>query len=114
MDTPSGRENLGKLSPINHAENVKSPILVVHGAKDPRVPVASSDRMVEAMSKQGVNVWSLRAANEGHGVGRPDNSEFITATTIAFVKKFLLENKLPEAKVFDSHLANRKHQVWQK
>ena len=45
-------------SPVLHAERIKTPLLVVQGARDPRVNKAESDQMVEALKKRGTcSTW---------------------------------------------------------
>src|SRR5690606_23310963 len=40
---------LAKASPVNHIDKIKCPLLVVQGANDPRVNIAESDQVVEAL-----------------------------------------------------------------
>lgn len=62
-----------RISPLANIARVSRPILVVHGANDPRVPVSEADRVVAAVRERGGEAWYLRAANEGHGFARREN-----------------------------------------
>ena len=45
-------------------------MIVFHGANDPRDPVTESDRLVEALRKNGAEVRFLRFPDEGHRLGK--------------------------------------------
>ena len=68
ISDPKDRAFFASISPINNAAKIKTPLLVEHGANDPRDPVTESDRLVEAVRKTGTEVVYLRFADEGHGV----------------------------------------------
>ncbi|HEX6510255.1 MAG TPA: S9 family peptidase [Chloroflexota bacterium] len=69
--TPAGREQLTKQSPLNFADRIKTPLMVVQGANDPRVNKSESDRIVIALRDRGFPVKYLVAENEGHGFATP-------------------------------------------
>jgi dipeptidyl aminopeptidase/acylaminoacyl peptidase len=66
-------ELLDKVSPLFKVDRIRVPLLVVHGANDPRVPVHEAEQIVEALKKRGQKVEYLRFENEGHGVVRQEN-----------------------------------------
>jgi dipeptidyl aminopeptidase/acylaminoacyl peptidase len=65
---PKVRAFFAKLSPINNVAKIKTPMLVMHGANDPRDPVAESDRLVQGIRANGSSVVYLRFPDEGHGI----------------------------------------------
>jgi dipeptidyl aminopeptidase/acylaminoacyl peptidase len=73
IDDPADREFFKELSPITHVANVKSPILVSHGANDPRDPVTESDQFVRAIRDRGGEVEYLRWPDEGHSIRKLSN-----------------------------------------
>jgi dipeptidyl aminopeptidase/acylaminoacyl peptidase len=73
IDDPSDREFFKELSPITHVSNVKAPLLVSHGANDPRDPVTESDQFVRAIRDRGGEVEYLRWPDEGHGIRKLSN-----------------------------------------
>jgi dipeptidyl aminopeptidase/acylaminoacyl peptidase len=70
---PKVRAFFAKLSPINNVAKIKTPMLVMHGANDPRDPVTESDRLVEGIRANGGTVTYLRFPDEGHGIARLAN-----------------------------------------
>ena len=75
-------------SPVFHADKIKTPLFVAQGAKDPRVNIAESDQMVEALKKRGVTVEYMVKDNEGHGFRNEENRfEFYEA-----MEKFLAKH----------------------
>lgn len=83
------KELLTAVSPVFHADKIKTPLFVAQGANDPRVNKAESDQIVEALRARGVDVEYMLKDNEGHGFANEENRiEFYNAMV----------------KFFDSHL----------
>ena len=72
--TPEGKAQLERQSPLNSAEKIRTPLLVVQGANDPRVNKRESDQIVIALRDRGFPVEYLVAPDEGHGFARPVNN----------------------------------------
>ena len=83
--TPEGKKQLERQSPLNSAAKIKTPLLVVQGANDPRVKKAESDQIVIALRDRGFPVEYIVAPDEGHGFPRPVNN----MAMFAAVEKFL-------------------------
>jgi dipeptidyl aminopeptidase/acylaminoacyl peptidase len=60
-------------SPLFHLDRIAAPLLIAQGANDPRVPLAESRQIVEAMHAKGLAVEYLEFPDEGHGFVRPEN-----------------------------------------
>lgn len=60
-------------SPVFHVDKIKAPLFVAQGAKDPRVNIAESNQIVEALKKRGVAVDYMVKENEGHGFHNEEN-----------------------------------------
>lgn len=79
-NTPEGLEQLQRQSPLNSADKMVAPLLVVQGQNDPRVIKAESDQIVVALRERGFPVEYINAPDEGHGFARPvNNMAFIAA-----------------------------------
>ena len=64
---PEQRKKMLEQSPVSHADAVRSPLLIVQGANDPRVKQNQSDQMVRALRQAGKQVDYLLLSDEGHG-----------------------------------------------
>ena len=74
------KELLTAVSPVFHADKIKTPLFVAQGANDPRVNKAESDQIVEALRARGVDVEYMLKDNEGHGFANEENRiEFYNA-----------------------------------
>ncbi|MDQ6620775.1 MAG: S9 family peptidase [Pseudomonadota bacterium] len=87
---PAMREFLTRISPVNNAQRITKPLLVVHGRNDPRVPYTEAEQIVDTLGGRGIPVWYLLADNEGHGFVRKVNSDFYFATVVRFLGETLL------------------------
>jgi dipeptidyl aminopeptidase/acylaminoacyl peptidase len=66
-------EFLKSRSPLFRAESIKKPLLIGHGANDPRVKQAESDQIVQALRARNIPVTYVVYPDEGHGFERPEN-----------------------------------------
>lgn len=77
-------------SPVFHADKIKAPLMVVQGAKDPRVKKSESDQIVEALKKRGIDVPYIVKENEGHGFRNEENKMEMYSKMEDFLSKHLL------------------------
>jgi hypothetical protein len=82
---PEGKAQLERQSPLSSAQKIKTPLMVVQGANDPRVKKRESDQIVIALRDRKFPVEYLVAEDEGHGFARPVNN----LAMFAAVEKFL-------------------------
>ncbi len=82
-------ETYRKYSPMSHVDRVKTPILITHGERDMRVPIAQAEQYYRALKKRGVDVVFLRYPREGHGIQEPNHVIDLTGRQLEW---------------FDSHL----------
>jgi dipeptidyl aminopeptidase/acylaminoacyl peptidase len=72
-DPVEERDELLQRSPITYADQLRCPVLIIQGARDPRVVRAESDQMVERIRGAGGNVDYLVFEDEGHGLLKVPN-----------------------------------------
>jgi len=84
---PSMRAFLQRISPLNRAETIRKPLLVVQGLNDPRVPASESAQLVARVRGGGGEVWYLAAKDEGHGFRKKANRDFYLKTAATFLEK---------------------------
>jgi dipeptidyl aminopeptidase/acylaminoacyl peptidase len=87
--TAEGKAQLKRQSPLNSAAKIRTPLMVVQGANDPRVNKAESDQIVIALRDRGFPVEYLVADDEGHGFARPVNNLAMFAAAEKFLAKHL-------------------------
>jgi len=87
--TPQGKAQLDRQSPLNSANKIKTPLLVVQGANDPRVNKREADQIVIALRDRGFPVEYIVAPDEGHGFHRPVNNMAMFSQAEKFFAKYL-------------------------
>ena len=80
---------LTERSPITYVEQVKAPLLVIQGAKDPRVVKPESDQMVERLRSLGRDVEYEVFEDEGHGFTRRSNELRAFRLSADWLEKYL-------------------------
>ena len=88
---PDVKAFLDRISPANHAEQIRSPLLIIQGKNDPRVPFTEAERMRDAVKAKGGTVWYVMAKDEGHGFVKKTNADYQFAATILFLRAHLLD-----------------------
>jgi dipeptidyl aminopeptidase/acylaminoacyl peptidase len=89
IDDPADREFFRAISPITHVQNVRAPVMVIHGANDPRDPVTESDLYVRRIREQLGEVEYLRFPDEGHSVRQLSNRIILGRRMAAFLERHL-------------------------
>jgi dipeptidyl aminopeptidase/acylaminoacyl peptidase len=72
-DPDEDADMLRERSPMTYIENVKTPLLVIQGATDPRVVKGESDQLVERLRELGREVEYVVFDDEGHGFTKRQN-----------------------------------------
>jgi len=76
-------------SPLFRAAEIRAPLLIAHGANDPRVKQQESDQLVELVRENNVPVTYVVFENEGHGLAHPANAKRFTALAETFLGEYL-------------------------
>jgi dipeptidyl aminopeptidase/acylaminoacyl peptidase len=90
---PKVRAYLAGIAPANNAAKIRKPLLVVHGANDPRVPQSEADQIVKNVRAAGGTAWYLLAKDEGHGFSKRKNRGVERDVETMFLRKVL---RLPD------------------
>ncbi|MEQ1722495.1 MAG: prolyl oligopeptidase family serine peptidase, partial [Pseudobdellovibrio sp.] len=88
-DPIKDKDALLKLSAITYVDKVKSPLMIIQGANDPRVPVGEALQIQETLTKKGIASELIVFADEGHGSAKKENQVLEIGNTIEFMKKHL-------------------------
>jgi dipeptidyl aminopeptidase/acylaminoacyl peptidase len=71
-----------KWSPSSYVQNIKSPMLLVQGGKDFRVPEGQAFQLFTALQRRGIKSKLLYFPDEGHWVLKPQNSQLWYKTVL--------------------------------
>ena len=82
-----GKVDLDAISPINHVDRIRRPLLLGHGANDPRVQLQESEAIAAAMQRRGLPIDFVVFPDEGHGFANPRNALAMMALVEAFLKE---------------------------
>jgi dipeptidyl aminopeptidase/acylaminoacyl peptidase len=82
------RAYLRRISPLTNADRIARPLLVVQGRQDPQVPFSESEQIVNRLRGRGIDVWYLKAANEGTEFQKQQNREAYYLTFAQFLAKY--------------------------
>jgi dipeptidyl aminopeptidase/acylaminoacyl peptidase len=82
-------EMYAKWSPHMFVKEFKTPLLVIHGELDYRVPVGEGLQLFTALQRQGVESKLLVYPDEGHWVLKPQNSELWYNTVLEWFDNHL-------------------------
>jgi dipeptidyl aminopeptidase/acylaminoacyl peptidase len=77
-------------SPHRFADAIRTPMLVIHGDKDYRVPIGEALRLWYDLQKRGIPSKFLYFPDENHWVLTPGNSQIWYQTTLAFLAEHVL------------------------
>ena len=91
-DPETEQEFLLERSPLTYVEDVRAPLLVIQGAKDPRVVKPESDQLVERLRELGRTVEYEVFEDEGHGFTKRENELRGYRLAADWFEKFLVEN----------------------
>ena len=83
------RDILRRVSPIHKVDAITAPLMVIHGANDPRVPIGEAEQIVAHQRERGREVLYLRYEDEGHGIAKLHNRLDCYPQVAAFLKEKL-------------------------
>ncbi|MDC8757259.1 S9 family peptidase [Janthinobacterium fluminis] len=78
-----------KVSAIEHAAKIKSPVLMAYGSEDIRVPLIHGEKMRDQLRKQGNTVEWVVMTGEGHGWSKESNNIKWGETVLNFIDRYI-------------------------
>jgi dipeptidyl aminopeptidase/acylaminoacyl peptidase len=88
-DPDEDADLLRERSPLTYIENVKTPLLVIQGATDPRVVKSESDQLVDTLRSLGREVEYVVFDDEGHGFTKRPNEVRAMKLSAEFLERHL-------------------------
>jgi dipeptidyl aminopeptidase/acylaminoacyl peptidase len=78
-----------RVDPLNYTDRITSPLLVIHGENDARVPIKEAEQMVNKLKERNHPVEFIRFSDEGHLFEKPENKNTTYTESVKFIKKYL-------------------------
>jgi dipeptidyl aminopeptidase/acylaminoacyl peptidase len=96
MGDPNSADSvrLKNISPLFNTDKIKTPLLVLQGANDPRVLQVESDEIVAGAKKNGTPVEYVLFPDEGHGFVKKENQIKAAGETLKFLDKYLKKEEV--------------------
>ena len=85
----SDRDFLIEASPMTHVDQIRAPLMLIHGANDPRVPVGEARQLHASLLARGIAGELLIYDDEGHGLAKRANRLDAAPRMLAFLRKHL-------------------------
>ena len=82
-----GKVDLDAISPLQHVDQIQRPLLLGHGANDPRVKLTESETIAAAMEERQLPIDFVVFPDEGHGLANPRNALAMYALVEAFLSE---------------------------
>jgi dipeptidyl aminopeptidase/acylaminoacyl peptidase len=89
---------LDKISPIHKLDKIKVPLMVIHGTRDPRVPIGEAKQVAEGLQKRGLPVKLMTFEDEGHGLVKRSNRLVAYPAMIKFLDEHVKQKRAAPAK----------------
>jgi len=88
-DAKLNKAQFDAVSPLKHADQIKAPVLLMHGDEDKRVPISHSTKMrAELAERKKTYEWWV-FEEEGHGLSKPINQITLTSKLLNFFGKYI-------------------------
>ncbi|MBM7788085.1 S9 family peptidase [Tenggerimyces flavus] len=84
-----GPHEAAKKSPISYAKNVTTPLLILHGEKDARVPLPQATGFQRALKDHDATVRFVTYPREGHGIVEAKHQRHLLAEVRAWIEKYV-------------------------
>jgi len=82
-------DNIARISPVYRVDDLKAPVLIVHGTEDERVDYENARRLIRMLNLAGRPPAVIRLEGEGHGIATFKNLEIAYPAIAAFLKEHL-------------------------
>ena len=80
---------LRRISPIAKVDKIKTPLFVIHGKNDPRVPYTEAEQIVKILKDKGAIVEYKLYDDEGHGISKLKNRLELYPLVADFLDKYM-------------------------
>ncbi|HUI01819.1 MAG TPA: S9 family peptidase [Nitrososphaerales archaeon] len=88
-DPDKDRDFLESISPTNNATKITSPLFIIHGTNDPRVPVGEAEQIAATLRGMGREAHIMKFEDEGHGLVKLRNRIAGYTAAVEFLMKHM-------------------------
>jgi dipeptidyl aminopeptidase/acylaminoacyl peptidase len=93
------RQFLRDISPLNRVERIKTPLMVIAGKNDPRVPYTEAEQIVGALKTRNSPVEYKLFDDEGHGVSKLSNRLIVYPLVADFLDRYMKKASSPTSQI---------------
>jgi dipeptidyl aminopeptidase/acylaminoacyl peptidase len=83
-------------SPVYHAANVKTPLMILHNDRDGAVDQTQGIEYFNTLRRMGKPVILLEYKGENHSLARPENQKDYTVRMREFFDHYLMDKPAPQ------------------
>ena len=80
---------LRAISPLGKVERIKTPLMIIAGKNDPRVPYTEAEQMVKALHERKAIIEYKLFEDEGHGVAKLSNRLIVYPLMADFLDRYM-------------------------
>jgi dipeptidyl aminopeptidase/acylaminoacyl peptidase len=80
---------LRSISPLAKVDRIETPLFVIHGKNDPRVPYTEAEQIVKALKDRSAPVEYKLFDDEGHGISKLKNRLVLFPLVADFLDKYM-------------------------
>lgn len=80
---------LRTISPLSKVARIKTPLMVIQGKNDPRVPYTEAEQIVKALRDRGAPVEYKLFDDEGHGINKLSNRLIVYPQMVDFLDRYM-------------------------
>lgn len=88
-DPEADRDFLESISPNNNAHLIRSPLFIIHGTNDPRVPVGEAEQIAATLKRHGREAHLMKFEDEGHGLIKLKNRVSGYSAAVEFLMRHM-------------------------
>lgn len=82
-------EFFDQIDPIHHTDKINAPLMVLHGANDPRVPIEETEQIVTELKERNHPIQYIRFEDEGHFFVKLKNNIIAYTRVADFLEKYI-------------------------
>jgi dipeptidyl aminopeptidase/acylaminoacyl peptidase len=83
------QEGMDRYNPMRHSRGFKTPMLIIHGEQDYRVPYTQALQTYNAYKAQGREARLVVYPDEGHWILKPQNAQHWWGEVLGWIKRWL-------------------------